>query len=245
MSNEYRQLDRAYDTSPGRVSAASRFINKVYGWMTVGLGMTAVCAWMATSWMETLAPEQLASYSKAILLLFLIEIGLVFAISMAINRISAFTAGLLFVAYSALSGVTLAPLLLAYSQQTVTNAFVAAAVTFGGMSLFGFVTRRDLSGLGGFLIMALWGLIAGTIINLFWANSTLYWLITYVGIAIFIGLTAYDTQRIKQMAGMTEDGSLAGEAAGKAAIIGALALYLDFINLFILMLRLFSGGNRN
>lgn len=245
MPNDYRPAEQAYDVSSGKISAAGSFINKVYGWMTVGLGLTAVCAWLITGWMGTMSQEQLAGFVKTIWLLLLVELALVIGISFAINRISAFTAGLLFVVYSALSGVTLAPVFLVYSQQTIVNAFVAAGATFGGMSLYGYLTRRDLSGLGGLCRMALWGLIVGTLINMFWANNTLYWLVTYLGIAIFVGLTAYDTQRVKQMAGMAQDGVLTGDAAGKAAIIGALMLYLDFINLFLLMLRLFSGGSRD
>jgi uncharacterized protein len=170
-------------------------------------------------------------------LLFLAQIGLVVVLSAAINRIAPLAAVVLFIAYAALNGLTLSGIFLAYTSTSIAQTFLATAATFGVMSLYGATTKRDLSTVGNLLVMALFGFFIGSIINLFWANSALYWLLTYLGIAVFIGLTAWDTQQIKRLSQEAYDDT----SARRVAIIGALKLYLDFINLFVLLLRIFGG----
>lgn len=169
--------------------------------------------------------------------LLIVEIGLVVTISAAINRIGPDAATGLFLLYAAINGIVLAPIVLVYTGASIAAAFAVTAGMFGTMSVVGLVTRRDLSSLGSVLFMALIGLVIASIVNLFWANSTLYWIVTYTGVLIFAGLTAYDTNRLRQMALATARDS---RMARRFAIIGSLALYLDFINIFVLMLRIFG-----
>ena len=156
------------------------------------------------------------------------------------------TATALFLVYSVVNGLTLASIFFAYSLGTIYQAFAASALTFGAMSLYGYTTKKNLSGLGSYLIMGLIGLIIASLINVFWSNSVMDTLITYIGVFLFVGLTAYDTQNIKEMAADVETGAQMGYADAAAprriAIIGALRLYLDFINLFLYLLRLFGRG---
>ena len=159
--------------------------------------------------------------------------------SLAINRLSAGAAAAIFLVYAVLNGVTLAPLLLVYAQATVAKAFFTASGMFLAMSLYGMVTKRDLSTLGRVLFMALIGLIVATLINLFMGSTMMDWLISLAGVVIFAGLTAYDTQKLNQIGERAEE----NETYKKLAIIGALSLYLDFVNIFIYLLRLF--GNRD
>ena len=163
------------------------------------------------------------------------ELVLVIALSAAIQRISAGVASAMFLLYAGINGLTISAIFLIYTGQSIASTFFVTAGTFGAMSLYGYYTKRDLTSIGNLCFMLLLGLILASVVNFFWANSTLYWIITYAGIGIFVGLTAYDTQRIKQI-GMSigEDGQL----VQKAAVLGALRLYLDFINLFLLLLRL-------
>ena len=165
------------------------------------------------------------------------QIGLVIGLSARIDRLAPGTAIALFIAYAALNGLTLSAIFLVYTYTSIAQAFLAAAATFGAMSLYGATTKRDLSTAGNLLVMALIGFVIGSVINLFWANSALYWLLTYLGIALFIGLTAYDTQQIKDLSQQAHDDA----TARRLAILGALKLYLDFINLFLLVLRVFGS----
>jgi hypothetical protein len=142
----------------------------------------------------------------------------------------------MFLLYSALNGITLSIIFLAYTTESIGVTFVVTAGTFGLMSLYGYMTRRDLTSMGNFLIMGLIGFFIGTIVNMFWANSTLYWILTYGGIIVFIGLTAWDTQKIKRMLAQAGD----EDSIRRVSILGALMLYLDFINLFLLLLRIFG-----
>lgn len=158
------------------------------------------------------------------------------AISAAINRISSTVALLLFFLYAASVGVIFALVFELYTAQSIFTTFLVTAGMFGALALFGYTTERDLSGIGSILFMALVGLILATIVNIFWANEILYWVTTYAGVIIFAGLTAYDMQKIKQYG----EGGEGGEAGDKAAVQGALALYLDFINLFLFLLRIFG-----
>jgi len=163
------------------------------------------------------------------------ELGLVIAMSAAINRISAATATLLFLIYSALNGVTFAAIFVIYTRSSIASAFLVTAGTFAAMSVYGYVTKRDLTGFGSFLFMGLVGIIIASVVNMFLHSAMISWITSYVGVFIFVGLTAYDTQKIKQIG----HGGFADEQSQhKAAILGALRLYLDFINLFLMLLRI-------
>jgi FtsH-binding integral membrane protein len=201
--------------------------------MTFGLLATAAAALFTIS-----APRLLmALVSTPFLLLglFLVEIVMVVVLSAAVNRLSPVAAGALFVGYALLNGVTLSILVLIYTESSIAITFGVTACTFGIMTLFGYTTHRDLTKLGSLLIMGLIGILLASVVNLFLRNSAVYWIITYVGVLIFVGLVAYDTQRLKRMS-VALDGQ--GEIRQKASVLGALALYLDFINLFLLLLRI-------
>lgn len=208
-----------------------QFFNSVYAWMASGIAMTAVVAW----WVST--QPQLSGVFRGPMfwILLIAQIGLVIAISGAVNKISAAVATVLFMLYSALMGLTLSVIFSVYSGPIIATTFAVTAGMFASVSIYGFVTKRDLTRMGSLLFMALIGLIIASVVNFFWANSTLYWIVTYAGVLIFVGLTAYDTQKLKIIAGQTADNP---SMAARMAIVGALTLYLDFINLFLLMLRI-------
>jgi FtsH-binding integral membrane protein len=226
----YRARDEAYVST----AVVSRFMSNVYAWMCVGLATTALVAWYVAS-----QPSWLRSiYSPGtFIVLLIVELGLVWAVAGAIQRISAGVATALFVLYSAINGATLAFVFVVYDLPTVGTAFAVTAGMFGVISVIGFVTKRDLSGFGSFLFMALIGLVIASVVNLFVASSALYWITTYAGVLIFLGLTVYDTNKLKQWAYATEGDQA---MAQRLAIVGSLSLYLDFINLFLLMLRLLA-----
>jgi len=219
--------------------AQSGFITKVYAWMSMALMITALTAvYVASS--EELIRTILGNRIVFYVLIFG-ELGLVMFLSAALNRMTAMTAILLFIAYSVLNGLTLSVIFLVYTASSIGTTFFVTAGTFGVMSIYGYTTKRDLTSLGNLLFMALIGFVIASIVNLFLQSTVFYWVCTYIGILIFVGLTAYDTQKIKEMGAAGFDNS---ETMRKGAIMGALALYLDFINLFLLLLRLF-GGRRN
>jgi len=220
-----------------RQDASSIFLAKVFNWMAMGLGLTGVIAYLTAS---TGLARAIVGSPLFMVLLFA-ELGLVFYLSARIDKIQASTAAALFVGYSAMNGVTLSSVFLAYTSSSIAGTFFITAGMFGAMALYGMVTKRDLSGLGSFLFMGLIGIIIASIVNIFLGNSGLGWMISVLGVLIFTGLTAYDVQKIKTMG---EEGILEqGEAAiKKGSIIGALALYLDFINLFLMLLRFFGGS---
>jgi FtsH-binding integral membrane protein len=224
-----RPLDYA---QPSDVAVVARFFNVVYAWMAVGLALTALVAVYVSA-----RPDWLVRiFSTGLMAVLIIaELALVWVIGSAVRRISAPVATVLFMVYAALNGLTLSIVFLAFTRASNAGAFGVTAGTFAAMSVYGMVTRRDLTRLGSFLFMALIGLIIASVVNLFWANSMLYWLTTYAGVLIFVGLTAYDTQRLKAIAYQT-----GGDAAlaSRLAISGALVLYLDFINLFLYLLRI-------
>ena len=209
------------------------FINKVYAWMCLALTVTGFIAF------RTAQSEALLSliFGNTILLIgiIIVELGIVFWMSRNIERISSNMAIGLFMLYSALNGLTLSVLLLVYTAASVASTFFVTAGTFGIMSAYGYFTKKDLTSWGNLLFMALLGLIIASVVNIFWANPTMYWIISYAGVLIFVGLTAYDTQKIKNMSLELDAES---EEGRKGAIMGALALYLDFINLFIMLLRI-------
>ena len=213
----------------------SSFLGQVYAWMTAGLLVTSAVASYAAS--APIVLNLIYGNPFTIWLLFLAQIGLVIGLSAAIDRLAPVSAAVLFIAYAALNGLTLSAIFLVYTYTSIAQAFLATAATFLVMSLYGSTTKRDLSTVGNLLVMALIGLLIGSLINLFWANSALYWVLTYLGIAIFIGLTAWDTQQIKRLIQQAQDDT----TARRLAIIGALKLYLDFINLFVLLLRIFGS----
>ncbi len=204
---------------------------RTYSWMAAGLALTAGIAYL------TAQNEGLASQVMGLRLpLILAQLAIVFVLSLAAQRLSSAVAGLLFIAYAALTGLTFSALLLAYSPTAVTAAFLTTAGTFGAMSVAGYTIKRDLSALGRFFLFAVLGLLIAMIVNLFVASSALTLGISIVGVLLFAGLTAYDTQMLRNLA----LSGLEGETAERAAINGALALYLDFINMFLFLLRLFG-----
>ncbi len=209
---------------------------KVYQFMALGLIITSITAYLTAA-----SPAMIRFFygSRAPLIIAaVVEIGLVLYLGMAINKISAQTALILFLLYSFVNGLTCSILLLVYTQASIYQAFFTAAGMFGVMSIYGLYTKRDLTGMGSFLIMGLFGIIIASLINLFMRSSGMELVISIMGIIIFMGLTAYDTAKIKQLS-MTVNGA-DSSALTKIAVIGALQLYLDFINLFIYLLRIFG-----
>lgn len=208
-------------------------MRKVYLWMTLALVITAITAYgVATS---PAAIQFILGNRIVFFGLIIAEFALVLAVGGMINRLSITTATLLFTLYSVVNGATLSIVLLAYTQESVTQVFFITAGTFAAMSAVGYLTKRDLSSVGRILFMALIGLIIATVVNIFWKNSGFMAILNYLGVLIFVGLTAYDTQKIKNMLLTAEDG---GEVGQKMALLGALTLYLDFINLFLYLLRI-------
>lgn len=211
------------------------FMARSYSWMAAGLALTAGVAFMTAQNMG-LAIQVAQLYLPLVLL----QLGLVFVLSAFAARLNSVVAGALFIAYAALTGLTFSSIFLRYDMSAVTAAFATAAGTFGAMSVAGFVIKRDLSSLGRFFMFALIGLLVAMIVNLFVASGPFSLVISIVGVLLFAGLTVYDTQKLKQLA----LAGLQGEIAERAAISGALTLYLDFINLFLFLLRIFGGGRR-
>ena len=209
-------------------------MRQVYAWMGAGLAITAFMALITLS-----SPALLNSILGNRLVFFGLIIGelaLVFTLSGAINKLSATTATLIFVAYSALNGVTLSVVALAYTASSITSTFVTTAGMFGAMSVYGYMTKKDLTSWGSFLFMGLIGVVIASVVNIFVGSSAVSWVISGIGVIVFTGLTAYDTWKIKEMAAQGSEGR-------KPAIMGALTLYLDFINLFLMLLR-FTGDRR-
>ena len=227
-------LNINYPRTADQIAIASNtLIRQVYAWMGGGLLVTAFMAMVTLSspaLLNAVFGNRLVFYG-----LILGELGLVIAISGAINRLSAATASLLFLLYAALNGVTMSVIFAVYTAESVSSTFVITAATFGSMSAFGYLTKRDLTGWGSFLFMGLIGVVIASLVNIFTQSSAVSWIISAVGVIVFTGLTAYDTQKIKAMAANGAEGR-------KPAILGALTLYLDFINLFLMLLRLL--GNR-
>jgi FtsH-binding integral membrane protein len=226
-------------TSDSQMEMSAAFpvlIRKVYMWMSLALVITGFTAYyVATNEtiLTTIFTNQILFWG-----LIIAELGLVFGLSAAINRLSLTTATLMFVLYSVINGATMSFIFLAYTMSSITSVFFITAGTFAVMALFGYFTKTDLSSMGKILFMALIGIIIATIMNIFVKSSGLEMILNYLGVLVFVGLTAYDTQKIKQMLQMAPD---AGEGAQKIALLGALSLYLDFINLFLYLLRIFGG----
>lgn len=211
-------------------------MRRVYGKMTLGLLTTAVVSFLILSSSTLL---QLLFSSKIVLwVLALAELGVVIYLSARIEKLSTATASALFYVYSMLNGVVLAPIFFVFTGASIALTFAITAGTFGAMCIFGYVTKQDLSKIGAILFMALIGLILATVVNLFVGSDTLSMVISWVGVLIFVGLTAWDTQKIKKWAAMSDQSMV-----GKVATMGALSLYLDFINLFLYLLRIFGRDN--
>ncbi len=209
-------------------------MRKVYGKMTLGLLATAITSFLVLS--SPALMNVLFSNMAIMWILFAAELGMVIYLSARIEKLSTGTATALFYAYSILNGLTLTPIFLVYTGASIAMTFAITAGTFGAMTIFGYVTRQDLSKLGSFLFMALLGLIVCVVINMFMHNSMFDLLISGAGVLIFVGLTAWDTQAIKRMSAEADPSMM-----GKVATMGALTLYLDFINLFLYLLRFFGS----
>ena len=213
------------------------YVRSVYNWMAIGLGLTGVVAFYivnSPSIMQLIIGNQLIFFG-----LIIGELALVFSISARVHKMQASTATGLFVLYAALNGATLSVIFLAYTKSSIASTFFICAGTFVACSIYGWTTKRDLTSFGGFLFMGLIGIIIASLVNLFLRSSAMYMIISYIGVFVFVGLTAYDTQKIKNMA-LTQPAGLEAGAIRKGAILGALSLYLDFINLFLMLLRIFG-----
>ena len=234
----YNELNFGTTTREQELSMSAAFpilMRKVYVWMTLALVITGVTAYgVATSpgLMMAIATNKLLFWG-----LIIAEFGLVVAISAAINKLSLTTATLLFVLYSVINGATLSFIFAIYTMSSIASVFFITAGTFAVMAVIGYTTKKDLTSMGKILFMALIGIIIATVVNIFLKSTGLQMIVSYLGVLIFVGLTAYDSQKIKQMLLMTPD---AGEGAQKIALLGALSLYLDFVNLFIYLLRIFG-----
>ncbi len=233
-----------YDTTPAdafnRPYAADErvttFLRSVYGWMAVGLTVTAAIAWFVAGTPEialTIARNRVLFWG-----LLLAQLGIVIWLSARVQTMAAGTASMLFLLYSALTGLTMSFVLLAFTGESVATTFFVTAGTFGALAVYGTVTSRSLAGWGQFLFMGLIGVVIASVVGMFWHNDAFQFVLSFIGVIVFTGLTAYDAQRLKGMALAT------GGQAGAYSIVGALTLYLDFINLFLFMLR-FMGNRRD
>jgi len=254
--NSMSNFERNYTAARDRVGAdraividegLRAYMMRVYNYMALGVALTGVVAWLTfnaavTETAGQLAPTpfgQMIFSGPAILVLFLGTLGLVFLISWRINSLTPSTALTLFMVYAALLGLMLSSIFLTYTGASITRVFFISAASFAALSLYGYTTKRDLSPIGSFLVMGLIGLIIAVLVNMFLRSTGLDFVISAAGVLIFAGLTAWDTQRIKQMYDPMEDGTI----VGRKAVMGALSLYLDFINLFLFLLR-FLGARR-
>jgi hypothetical protein len=218
----------------------NEFIRSVYNWMAIGLALTGFVAFYVSS-SETLL--RIIFGNRMIFFgLIIAELALVFSISARVHKMKASTATSLFVLYAVLNGATLSAIFLIYTRSSITSTFFVCAGTFVACSIYGWTTKKDLTSLGGFMFMGLIGIIIASVVNMFVRSSGMSMIISYIGVLVFVGLTAYDTQKLKTMA-MTQPEGLEAGTIRKGAILGALSLYLDFINLFLMLLRIL--GNRD
>ena len=222
-------------------AAFSKLMRNVYAWMASGLLMTALTAMTVAKheeWVYALATNRLLFWG-----LMIAELGLVFFLSARIMKMSFMAAGLSFAAYAIINGITLSFIFLAYTTESIAQTFFVTAGTFAAMSAVGFFIKKDLSAMGRIFTMLLIGLIIASIVNIFMASTGLAMILNYVGVLLFVGLTAYDTQKIKQMLLLTSQQYGVSDATNKVALMGSLSLYLDFINLFLYLLR-FMGDRK-
>jgi len=246
-------LDRNYAASPRGYAADRAVIDaglrahmiRVYNYMAIGVALTGLVAWFTFQAAATatagggiaLTPLGQTLFNSPLMwVLMLGPLALVFVISFGINRLSASAAMTLFFIYAASLGLSLATIFIAFTETSIARVFFISAASFGALSMWGYTTQRNLSPMGSFLIMGLFGIIIASLVNIFLASSALNWIISVIGVIVFAGLTAWDTQKIKEMYSAYDDGTV----AGRKAVMGALSLYLDFINLFMMLLRLFG-----
>jgi uncharacterized protein len=216
------------------VKIQQAFLTKVYGWMMLGLLVTALSSFFTItneSVMRFVFGSKITFYG-----LFIVQFGIVIFLAARIQKMTASVARAMFVLYSAITGITLSSIFLAFTAESIASTFVIASLMFGSMALYGYFTKKDLAGVGQFMMMGLIGVVIASVVNIFMGSDSLSWLIS-ITVVVFTGLTAYDTQKMKAMSYVMLDGE---EVAAKGAIIGALQLYLDFINLFLALLRLFG-----
>ncbi|AST79088.1 TPA: Bax inhibitor-1/YccA family protein [Citrobacter farmeri] len=219
-------------------SGLQTYMAQVYGWMTVGLLLTAFIAWYAansSAFMELLYTNRIFFFGLVIA-----QLAVVFVLSGLVNRLSAGVMTTLFMLYSVLTGLTLSSIFIIYTASSIASTFVVTGGMFGVMSLWGYTTKRDLSGWGNMLFMALIGIILASLVNFWLKSEALMWAVTYIGVVVFVGLTAYDTQKLKNIGEQIDVRDSSN--LRKYSILGALTLYLDFINLFLMLLRIL--GNR-
>ncbi|GFN45952.1 Bax inhibitor-1/YccA family protein [Candidatus Regiella insecticola] len=222
-----------------RAMGIQTYMAQVYGWMTCGLLLTAFVSWYAANTpaiMNFIFSSPITFFGLVIA-----QLGLVFVISSMINRLSGALATSLFMFYSVLTGLTMYSIFITYTGSSIASTFVIAGGMFGAMSLYGYSTQRDLSGFGNMLFMGLIGILLASVVNIWLKSNALMWAVTYLGVVLFVGLTAYDTQKLKKMGNQIDANDT--EGLRKYAIVGALTLYLDFINLFLMLLRI-SGSRR-
>jgi len=245
LDRNFATTRTGYRTDQIAIDAGLRaYMIRVYNYMTAGVALTGLVAWFTFQAAVTDAGGslQLTSFGQAIFqsplmwVFVLAPLGLVMLLSFGINRLSAGTALTLFFVYAGLLGLSLASIFLVYTGASITRVFFISAATFGAMSLYGYTTQRDLTGVGSFMFMGLIGIIIASLVNVFLKSTGLDWAISVIGVLVFVGLTAYDTQRIKEMYNVNDDGTI----SGRKAVMGALSLYLDFINLFLMLLRMFG-----
>ncbi|EQB90889.1 Bax inhibitor-1/YccA family protein [Elizabethkingia anophelis] len=232
---------RTIQVVPEELKASqAKYMSKVYGWMSLALVVTGLIAYLVSespALINAIVLNKLLFYG-----LIFAELGLVIWLSTRIAKMSSTTAIAAFMGYAILNGLTLSIIFLAYTPTSITSTFFITAGTFAVMSVYGYVTKTDLTKVGKILMMLLVGIIIASIVNMFLNSPMIYWITTYIGVAVFVGLIAYDTQKIKNyFLELNGDESL----MGRMAIMGALTLYLDFINLFLFLLRLFGGGRSN
>ena len=223
----------AASTRAGASERVAAFLRAVYGWMFVGLAVTAAVAWYVASSPAILSA--IAGNRVLFWVVLLAPLGLVLWLSAKVATLAPGTAAALFLVYSGLTGIMFAFILLAYTGQSIANVFFVTAGMFGGLALYGTVTKRDLSGVGQFAMMGLIGVVIASIVGIFWQNDMLQFVLSVCGVVVFTALTAYDASRLRAMALALPEGK-----TGSYAVVGALSLYLDFINLFLFLLRLFG-----
>jgi|307.fasta_scaffold00564_2 FtsH-binding integral membrane protein len=245
LDRNYATARTGYRTDQVAIDAGLRaYMIRVYNYMGAGVALTGLVAWLTFSAavVQTSAGLQLTAFGQAVFqgplmwILILAPLGLVFAISFGINRLQPGTALMLFFVYAGSLGLSLASIFLIYTGESVARVFFISAASFGALSLYGYTTQRDLTSIGSFMFMGLIGIIIASLVNMFLKSTGLDWAISIIGVLVFAGLTAYDTQSIKEMYSPMDDGTV----GGRKAVMGALRLYLDFINLFLMLLRLFG-----
>jgi uncharacterized protein len=243
LDRNYAAARSGYRADQVAIDAGLRaYMIRVYNYMAAGVALTGVVAWLTFSAavVQTAAGLQLTAFGQTIFqspllwVLVLAPLALVFVLSFGINRLQPATALMLFFVYAGLLGLSLASIFLVYTGASITRVFFVSAAAFGALSLYGYTTQRDLTGIGSFMFMGLIGIIIASLVNIFLKSTGLDWAISIIGVVVFAGLTAYDTQSIKEMYDPMDDGTV----GGRKAVMGALRLYLDFINLFLMLLRL-------